>query len=195
MTYAAVILILFSTVLHATWNMFSRKFRASSSSFCIGGLSVCLLLLPLNIYYFDALPNIDNQSLSIVALSSVFQALYFYGVVNAYKYGNLSLSYPLLRSIPILIVLAYAIILGDSKSISIELVAGGVLIIIGCIFLPMRHLKDFSLANYANKMILFVLLAALGTAGYSVLDSMGMQTLATASPESHLFLVSATYIY
>ena len=195
MTYSAVVLILLSTLLHATWNMFSRKFRISSSSFCVGGLSVCFLLLPINILYYDYLPAINSQSLLIVALSSVFQAIYFYGVVNAYKFGNLSLAYPLLRSIPILMVLFYVFTFEDASSIAIEAVAGGLLIILGCIFLPMRHLKDLALANYFNKMMLFVLLAALGTAGYSVLDSLGMKALASNSPEVSMMLVSSTYIY
>jgi drug/metabolite transporter (DMT)-like permease len=175
--------------------MFSRKFSISSSSFCIGGLSVCLILLPVNIFYFDYLPAVNSQSLLIVALSSVFQAIYFFGVVNAYKYGNLSLAYPLLRSIPILMVLFYVFTFEDASSISIEAVAGGLLIILGCILLPMRHLKDFALDNYVNKMMLFVLLAALGTAGYSVLDSLGMKALASTSPEVSMMLVSSTYIY
>jgi uncharacterized membrane protein len=175
--------------------MFSRKFRVSSSSFCVGGLSSCLFLLPFYIYYHDLFPVVDSNSLFIIVLSSVFQAIYFYGVVNAYQNGNLSIAYPLLRSIPILMVLVYVSLFGDLSTISVEAIASGLLIILGCILLPMQYLKDLKLANYANKMIIFVLVAALGTAGYSVLDSIGMKMLTNASPDTNKFAVSFCYIY
>lgn len=195
MTYTAILLILFSTLLHATWNMYSRKFRVSTSLFCVGGFFVSLLLLPVYIYYYQLLPDVDSQTLLIIMLSSVFQAVYFYGVANAYQNGNLSIAYPLLRSIPILMVLAYVALFSDMTSISIEAIVSGFLIIIGCFFLPMQNLGDFKLANYANKMMIFVLLAALGTAGYSVLDSMGMKRLTASSANTNMFAISFSYVY
>ena len=195
MTSTAIILILFSTLLHAGWNMYSRKFRATSSSFAIGGLAIWILLLPFYLYFIALMPDVKVENFFLVALSSLFQASYFYGVVNAYKYGNLSLSYPLLRSIPILMVLVYVFVLGDINTISNYAIISSLLIVLGCILLPMRHLRDFKLKNYANKMFVFVLVAALGTAGYSIIDSLGVKLLAENSPNSNIIMVSLNYIY
>jgi len=195
MTSSAIILILFSTLLHAGWNMYSRKYSATSSSFAVGGIAVCLILLPFYLYFIAWMPNVKYESFLLIALSSMFQASYFYGVVNAYKYGNLSLSYPLLRSIPILMVLLYVLVFGDINTVSGLAIISSLLIVLGCILLPMRHLKDFKLENYANKMFVFVLVAALGTAGYSVVDSLGVKLLAANSPDSNIIMVSFNYIY
>jgi len=175
--------------------MYSRKFRVSTGLFCVGGFFVSLMLLPVYIFYKPLLPSVDSQTLLIIMFSSVFQAIYFYGVANAYQNGNLSIAYPLLRSIPILIVLVYVALFSDITTISIEAMASGFLIIIGCLFLPMQNLRDFKLANYANKMMVFVLLAALGTAGYSVLDSIGMKHLTANNAEVNMFAISFCYVY
>ena len=195
MTSSAIILILFSTLLHAAWNMYSRKYSATSSSFAIGGISVCILLLPCYLYFVDLMPNVKYENFVLIALSSLFQASYFYGVVNAYKYGNLSLAYPLLRSIPIIMVLLYVFAFGDINTVSGFAIISSLLIVLGCVLLPMRHLKDFKLENYANKMFVFVLVAALGTAGYSIVDSHGVKLLAENSPDSNIIMVSFNYIY
>ncbi|EPJ44458.1 MAG: hypothetical protein OFPI_39860 [Osedax symbiont Rs2] len=115
--------------------------------------------------------------------------------MNAYKYGNLSLSYPLLRSIPIIMVLLYVCAFGDINTVSNFAIISSLLIVLGCILLPMRHLKDFKLENYANKMFVFVLVAALGTAGYSIVDSLGVKLLAENSPGANIIMVSFNYIY
>ncbi|NQZ31582.1 MAG: hypothetical protein HRU06_09920 [Oceanospirillaceae bacterium] len=195
MTSSAIFLILFSTLLHAAWNMYSRKFRATSSSFAIGGFAVSTLLLPFYLYFIALMPDIRYENILLIVLSSLFQACYFFGVVNAYKYGNLSLSYPLLRSIPILMVLIYVWVFGNIKTVSNIAIISSLLIVLGCILLPMRHLKDLKLENYANKMFVFVLIAALGTAGYSIVDSLGVKLLAANSPHVHITMVAFNYIY
>ncbi len=195
MTYSAIILVLLSTCLHAAWNMYSRKYRMSSGAFCIGGLTVCLVLLPVTVFYIEQLPSMNLEILSIIILSSLFQAIYFYGIANAYSHGSLSLSYPLLRSIPILMVLAYVLLIGEIETVTKQSIAAGFLIIIGCGLLPMQGLKDFKLSNYLNKMMIFVLIAAFGTAGYSIIDSVGVKKLAVNSAEISMIWVSYTYIY
>lgn len=195
MTYTALLLILFSTLVHATWNMFSRKLRISSSSFSIGGLAVCLCLLPIIVIYQQFLPNISLDSLAIILLSSAFQSIYYYGLANAYQHGNLSIAYPLVRSIPIILVLIYVFLFDHIENISNQAIGSAVVIVIGCILLPMQHFKDLQFSNYANRMSCFVLVAALGTAGYSIIDSIGMQRLVTSSPDTNPFAVSFCYIY
>ena len=194
MTSSAALLILTAALLHALWNMYSRKFRVTSSAFCIGGLSLSLALFLASGLVTDALPILTFEYLAIIAFSSVFQALYFIGVVNAYACGHLSLSYPLLRSIPILLVLIYTLLAGDISAISAVAVGGGLLIILGCTLLPMASARDFKLSNYTGRMMGFVMLAAFGTAGYSVVDSWGMQQLANGSPQASMVAVSMTYV-
>ncbi|NQY94695.1 MAG: hypothetical protein HRT43_11050 [Campylobacteraceae bacterium] len=154
-----------------------------------------LILFPPSFYFLEYFPTLDLEIILVIILSSIFQAIYFFGVANSYSHGNLSLSYPLLRSIPILLVLIYVFFIGDIQSISKEAIAGSLLIIVGCVLLPGKHLKDFKLKNYVNKMFLFVFVAAFGTAGYSVVDSIGMKYLSSISSTTDMTMIAFTYIY
>ncbi len=195
MSYQAIVLILISTLLHATWNMYSKKLKLTSNFFCIGGFLMLLILLPIFIYFFHVVDKISTSLLLILIVSSFFQAIYFIGITKAYSFGKLSLSYPLLRSIPILFVLIYNISFGSISTVSNEAIFASLFIILGCILLPLKNFKDLSLSNYANKMIIFVFLAALGTAGYSILDSQGMPLLISLAPQVHISEISFVYIY
>jgi drug/metabolite transporter (DMT)-like permease len=52
-----------------------------------------------------------------------------------------------------------------------------VLVVAGGFLLPMEHFSDFRFSNYANWSCLFALLAAFGTAGYSLIDDEALRMI------------------
>ena len=106
-----------------------------------------------------------------------FQALYFSGLAGAYRHGDLSIAYPVARTLPVLLVLAISYLLGRGAQISSQAAMGSVIVVISAFFLPMRYFGEFRLGNYFNLTTLFALLAAIGTMGYSVLDDAALQLL------------------
>ncbi|PHR72415.1 MAG: hypothetical protein COA66_06805 [Arcobacter sp.] len=195
MSYQAIMLVLFSSVLHAIWNMYSSKYKINISIFVIGGFFLSTLLLLPILYFYDLIVNISSDIYLLIILSSLFQTLYFYTLTLAYKHGDLSIAYPLFRSIPILFILIYTYLNNNIHTISNEAIFGGFLIIIASIILPMKHLKDFNLKNYTSIMFVYIIFCAIGIAGYSLLDSKGMKLFYQLLKDENTTILAFIYIY
>lgn len=113
----------------------------------------------------------------ILLIAGLFQAIYYVGLACAYARGALSIAYPLARSLPLLIVTALTFMVGRGNELSCLAVGGISAIVIGAFILPMNSIRDFRLANYLNASCAFALVAAIGTAGYSFVDDIGMNML------------------
>ena len=60
----------------------------------------------------------------------------------------------------------------DPKAIMNDgLLAGMAVIFCGCIFLPLKDFRSFGLKAYCSQAILFILMIAAGTTGYTIIDS------------------------
>lgn len=113
----------------------------------------------------------------MIGLTGLFQAVYLSALAAAYRHGDMSVVYPMARSSPLIILLVGALFLGTADKISVMAVCGIVLIVAGCVVLPMRYLRSFSSTNYTNLATLFALLAAFSTAGYSLVDDSATQQI------------------
>ncbi|KPQ27066.1 MAG: EamA-like transporter family/Multidrug resistance efflux transporter [Marinobacter excellens HL-55] len=170
MTSTAIIIVLVSALAHAGWNLFGKKVSPSGAFFWYSTLWGALLTLPVLVYYHPLLRELGPDIWWLVVATGFFQATYLSCLAAAYRHGELSVVYPLARSSPLLILLVGTLFLGTAETITGAAVAGIVLIVGGCIILPMQRLRDFRLANYRNLATLFALLAAASTAGYSIVD-------------------------
>jgi uncharacterized membrane protein len=170
MSSTAIILILISAGMHAAWN-FHGKSRNPSIAYFLGGTALgTACFLPVLIYHHDKLPWISPDVWVLLVATGFCQAVYFAGLGTAYRLGDMSIAYPIARSSPIIVVTIVALILGRGDQISSLCVVGVVLVVSGCFILPMKHFTDIRLSNYTNRCCLMALLAALGTAGYSIID-------------------------
>ncbi|MBU2872418.1 EamA family transporter [Marinobacter salexigens] len=170
MTITAIVIVMVSALAHAGWNLFGKKVSPSGAFFWYSTLWGALLTLPVLVYYRPLLHELDSGIWWLVAVTGFFQATYLSCLAAAYRHGELSVVYPLARSSPLLILLVGTLFLGTAETITGAAVAGIVLILAGCIILPMQRFRDFRLANYHNLATLFALLAAASTAGYSLVD-------------------------
>jgi drug/metabolite transporter (DMT)-like permease len=177
MSLVAILLLIVSAVLHATWNLISKSNKPSAAFLLVANAFGSLLLIPVAIYYGANYASFSTHVWILVAATGVFQALYFASLAGAYKSGDMSLAYPLARSSPIIVVAAVTFILGQGETISMQCVAGILLVVAGCFLVPMKTFRDFRLSNYFCRTCGFALMAAIGTAGYSIIDSEALGSL------------------
>lgn len=177
MTPTAIVIVLVSALAHAGWNLFGKKVSPTGAFFWYSTFWGAFLTLPVLLYYHRMLPELDAGIWWLVVATGFFQATYLSSLAAAYRHGELSVVYPLARSSPLIILLVGTLFLGTAEAITTAAVVGIILIVAGCIVLPMQRFRDFTLANYRNLATLFALLAAASTAGYSMVDDLATERM------------------
>jgi drug/metabolite transporter (DMT)-like permease len=177
MTLTAAILIIISAFMHAFWNLVGKRRQASLAFFCVSSVTVAVLTVPLLLLYGQYLTAISPSVWLLLAATGAAQVVYFLGLTAAYRRGDISLVYPLARAIPILLVVAISFILGKGDSISPAGLAGMALIVLGCFILPLPGFRQLHLRHYVKYTYLMVLVTAVGTAGYTLIDDEALRQL------------------
>lgn len=177
MTLTAAVLLIISSLTHAGWNLFSKKDQPSTASFLLANLCGLVLLLPLLIFGWHQIVEMIQRLWPLILLTGFFQALYFSGLAYAYKTGELSIAYPLARSLPVLLVSVVIFLSGKGGAIGATVLFGMSLIIVGGFLIPLESFKDFSFHRYKSVAIAAALVAAVGTAGYSLTDDYALGLL------------------
>jgi len=194
MSLAAILLLIVSAFLHAGWNLLSKRNNPSPSFLLVANAFGCLILLPAVCLWGKAYLFFPLRVWILVMLTGVCMAVYYAALALAYREGDMSIVYPLARSSPLIVVTVTALLLGRKSEVGNACIAGIVLIVGGCFLLPMNRFRDLRLRNYTNAACLFALLAAFGTAGYSMLDDTALRCL-RASSDVGLKTVPATMLY
>ena len=173
-----LLLVLLSAITHAGWNLLGKKANPNLGYFWLASLWGLLLGLPLILpLTHSLLLALTPEIWAWLLLSGLCQALYLWGLAEAYRRGELSALYPLIRSSPLILLLLGSLLLGTAERISGSAVLGIVLIVGGCFFLPMQRFADLRLSHYLNAATLFALLAATATAGYSLIDDLATRAM------------------
>ena len=196
MTLTAVILIIISTFLHAGWNLLGKQSRPTALFFSTATLIGALMLLPLLVLYHSALAFFSPVVWGLLFCTGLAQAIYYLGLAEAYNSGIMSVAYPMVRSIPVVLVAFISILLGNGEHFSGIMLGGIGLIVIGAFGLPMAKFKDFSVSNYVNRSNLFALVAALGSVGYSLIDDHALRVLrSTADGAMPSWQIAVVYAF
>lgn len=193
MTFAAFFLILFSVMFHAVWNLLAKKSEMSTAFYTLL-CSFATLCSHTTLYWtpveVTALPG--KFYLCVVA-SVVSDCIYCTGLVGAYRRMDMSSAYPLMRSLPLLLTMMVTAIFGWGTPLPWYAVCGMLMAFAGCMLLPLKKFGDFNLRAYLSPNMFFVLIAACGTTGYTVLDSQALKILAKSYPELSKTVTSLTY--
>ena len=128
-----------------------------------------------------------------MACSVASDVLYCSGLVRAYRTMEMSTAYPMMRSLPLLITAAVTTIFGLGKPLSGMAICGMAVVFVGCLFMPLADFKNFRWSNYINVHLLFILLVACGTTGYTVFDSQAQAILRSAVTDVSKPVLSLTY--
>jgi drug/metabolite transporter (DMT)-like permease len=184
MSFEVMAIVLFSALLHASWNALVRsaadKFLSTVQIVCGAG-ALALVLLP-------GLPLPATASWLHLAASALIHVVYFSLVALSYRGTDLSFAYPLMRgTAPALAALAAVWLLGETLQpgnwLGIALICGGVLSLAGSAW---RHGMRHPAA----------VLSALGNAGvialYTLVDGQGARLSGHAfSYTAWVFLLTA----
>jgi drug/metabolite transporter (DMT)-like permease len=166
-TFTVTLLVLSAAVMHATWNAFVKAGNDKAVMQCLviffGGIPG-LIILP-----FVPLP--DPACWPYLVGSVLAHSVYYFTLVEAYRFGALSQTYPIARgSAPLLIAIAGMMVANEHLN-------GGewLGLIIACAGL-------ISLAGIPKagegRSILFAFATSLGIACFSVLDGLGVRSTA-----------------
>ena len=183
--------------MHAGWNLLAR-YEGSERQF----YSKMLIAMVVIGFIPAVWSEIVTRSLTPTAwwcvIGSGFSAgMYLYFLAKAYDTSDFTIVYPVARSLPVIFVAIIDVLrarfLTPIGWMGILLVAGG------CTLVPLRTFGDFALKKYFNKASLWMLLAALGTVGYTFLDKIAAETVqqspATAARYGYIYFAFSLIPY
>ena len=194
MTLTAIFLILISAVVHVGWNLLGKRDHPTAAFLLVANTLGFLCLTPALIVFGDALAFFPSRVWWLLVATGFFQALYYASLAGAYRVGDMSVAYPLARSIPVVLVAVASLLLGKRADVSTPALLGIVLVVAGGILLPLRCFGDVHLSDYRQHATMLALLAAVGTMGYSLIDDYALRLLRDA-PGLPVSPVAATMLF
>lgn len=167
MSFFALILILLSAVMHATWNYFLKRVGGGITFIWLFTLMGSIIYAPfaLGLIIYSK-PHIGWMEILFIVGTAAIHLLYSFLLQKGYKIGDFSLVYPIARGTgPMLAALA-AIFIYQEKLTFIELL--GVFLIVGSIFFLTGGLK--ALKQSSSLPMMYGLAVGVTIAGYTLLD-------------------------
>lgn len=172
MTNFALLLVILAAFCHATWNLLAKKACGGTAFIWIFASLSAILYFPLALWVLVVeKPLIGTYQLALMLGSAVLHSVYFILLDKGYRFGDLSVIYPLARGTGPLISIITAIFLLGEQPTPLAL-AGAVLIGIGILVIagnPFSHQE-----TGARQSIFYALLCGGAIAGYTVLDKVAV---------------------
>ncbi len=177
----AVGIVLFSTILHAGWNLVAKQRSDSWATFrqILCTISVPALVVAVWAELFGAgiLPLVWPFLLG----ASASQAVYFLGLTLGYRAGDLGVVYPVTRALPVLFLGGFDLARSLSPSamgwLGLALVAAGC-VVISWASRPARGAPDGGRRpRVLHATIGWAMVGAAGTVGYTAFDKLAAEAL------------------
>jgi len=174
----ALLLILFSALMHALWNLLVKQSRDKTVFIWWMFLSAWSLM---SIFVFasgNSLPGLSTRSLVLAAAAAACFVLYHWFTGMAYREGDLSITYPLAQTAMLYVPLWGVLLLGERLTL-----AGGLgifLIIMGAYRIQLRKLSPSELfrpfSQLANRSVQSALLAGFVYSIGAIIDKTGVDS-------------------
>lgn len=171
----ATLLILTSAVFHAVSN---ALVKAGDDKLAIRAISMALFgLISVPVVFFVPLPTAPVWGLLL--LSSAVNLIYHVCVVNAYRFGDLSLVYPVMRGIaPVLTGIgAYLILAEDLSSLQF---LGLVILSLGIFTFALERSNALSTLSANGPALGFAIASGICIALYTLIDATGVRLVDVA---------------
>jgi drug/metabolite transporter (DMT)-like permease len=171
-TAAALALVLLAALAHATWNFFLKRAKGGAAFMTLVAMVAAVLWLPLAAgQWLYTGYEFRLVHLWPILASGVIHAAYFILLDRGYRYGDLSVVYPLARATgPVLTVVAAIVFLGERPGPAG--LVGALLVVVGAYLLTGNPLRLFS--RDRPKGAGFALLTGLTIALYTVVDKIAV---------------------
>jgi len=177
MSLTAVILLLISAFTHAGWNFLCKRQHPTTAFFFAANTIGAVCLLPILAHFWNKTSLIPQSVCILVLISGFLLAIYMTSLSGAYRSGDMSITYPLARSLPVVIVTLVTIIMGKGHELEWWFIGGVILVMSGGIMLPMKKFGNFSIKNYINICCLLSVVTAVAISGYTMVDSEALRQL------------------
>ena len=175
MPVVAASLILVSAVIHATWNIMARHSHTKSTFIWYMLMPLATVGLVPGLAAALQLDSITPTVWAYVMASGFCCGLYFFSLGKAYTIADFTTVYPVARSLPVLLVAAGDVLRGARPTVPGWM--GMVLVVAGCLIAPLESFAQLEWRRYWNKASFWMVLTALGTVGYSLLDKRSSELL------------------
>jgi drug/metabolite transporter (DMT)-like permease len=178
-------LVIVSTFLHAAWNILARYRGGAQTSIWRMQVAVVVIgAVPAGIGLM-LLPCMSAKAALCVLGSGVCCGFYYVCLARAYEAGDFTTVYPAARALPVLLVGFGDALRGRPPSPAGW--AGMALVAAGCLLVPLTSLRDFRPRHYWRSASLWIVLTALGTTGYSLLDKIGTESIPRGMGETAVY--------
>jgi len=168
MSLPVFMLVMISAVLHASWNLATKKVSGSLGAVCIGLCTASLLTLPFAIYLVVS-EGLPLPSAPYIAATGIVHAFYFYYIGRGYQIGDISTVYPLSRGLGVMgTAFVATAVLGES--ISVTGLAGILLVCSGTVAIGFQRGND----RDHRKALLYAFMVGVTITSYSCLDKVGV---------------------
>jgi drug/metabolite transporter (DMT)-like permease len=163
MPTSALVLALCAAFVHALWNVLLARARDIEASTAVALITAEVVFAPVVVFTWDA----QRSVWPFLAITGVFQVVYFALLGTAYRTVPLSVVYPIARGgAPVLVLLIGAVALG--RTTTWTQVAAVVLVVTG--ILLVRGIREAD-----PRGIAFGLAIAAMIAGYTLVDKSGIK--------------------
>jgi drug/metabolite transporter (DMT)-like permease len=172
MTAFAIGLVMFSALLHASWNALLRA--VDDRAGVLGAVSLAHALAGVVLIAVSPIP--DRASWPSIFISTIVHYGYYLLLFRAYRHGDLSQVYPISRGLaPAFVAISAWLIIGEFLSplgwLGLAAISGGI-----CLLAMLRGAAQAPRATIALALLLGI---CIGT--YSVADGIGIRQAGTAT--------------
>lgn len=167
MSVGVLLVVLAGALMHASWNLMVKRAGdirlATAGVYILGGvISACVL---------PFIPPPARASWSYLALATLIEVLYGLLLAAAYRVGDLSHAYPIMRgTAPLLVALGSGVLIGDQLT---PMVWAGVGLVSVGIFCMVLDARSRGLSGTATRL---ALLNAAVIASYTTVDALGVRS-------------------
>ena len=197
MTFTAFILIFISLLLHSLWHFLCKSSGKTSMTF----FALFSTALFLTVFRFGVwsgiLFKVPWSVFKYAVIGACCGVFCDFGLILAYRNSDISLAYPMARALPVFFTMMMTWMFRWGKTLSPLAIVGMLIIFIGCICMSFTGGDDkLSLREKfisMRKGLLGILIAAVGTTGYTISDSFGIKNIMAFAGERNTFLVAASY--
>lgn len=178
MTAFALLLVLIAALLHALWNLLAKRAQGGIPFTWLFSLLTVVLWAPVIVVYGVVWrPMLGWFALLFILGSALFHLAYFLVLQRGYRYGDLSVVYPLARGTGPLLAMSGAILLLDERPTWLAMI-GALLIIAGVFAIaggPAMVRRRAAVSGVGYGLVTGLLIAA-----YTLWDKYAVSTVLVA---------------
>jgi len=165
--------------MHAGWNLIARGQKSEMAYLH----RLCAILMVVGflpgLVSELMLPSLPPAVWLNLLMSGTCGGVYLYGLAKSYETADFTIVYPVARALPVLLVGMADVWRGQMPTMWGWVGMLGVSC--GCFLAPLHSFGEFHWRRYFNRSSFWILLTAMGTVGYSVIDKISAEIVAVGS--------------